>query len=37
MRERASLLGGTFQLRSRPGKGTRIRIEIPIDETIKNA
>jgi PAS domain S-box-containing protein len=31
MRERTSLLGGTFQLRSKPGKGTRIRIEIPID------
>jgi len=32
MRERASLLGGSFQLRSRPGEGTRIRIEIPINE-----
>ena len=32
MRERASLLGGTFQLRSRPDEGTRIRIEIPIVE-----
>ena len=30
MRERASLLGGTFQLRSRLGQGTRIRIEIPL-------
>lgn len=30
MRERASLLGGSFQLRSTPGKGTRIRIEIPL-------
>ena len=30
MRERASLLGGTFQLRSKPGTGTRIRIEIPL-------
>ena len=29
MRERASLLGGTFLLRSIPGTGTRIRIEIP--------
>jgi PAS domain S-box-containing protein len=29
MRERATLLGGTFQLRSLPGQGTRIRIEIP--------
>jgi signal transduction histidine kinase len=32
MRERASLLGGSFQLRSHPGEGTRIRIEIPISE-----
>lgn len=30
MRERASLLGGTFLLRTRPGEGTRIRIEIPL-------
>ena len=32
MRERASLLHGTFQLRSSPGTGTRIRIEIPLAE-----
>ncbi|HHC25414.1 MAG TPA: sensor histidine kinase [Desulfobacterales bacterium] len=32
MRERVSLLGGTFQLRSKLGEGTRIRIEIPLDE-----
>lgn len=32
MRERTSLLDGSFQLRSRPGEGTRIRIEIPIKE-----
>lgn len=32
MRERASLLGGMFQLRSIPGEGTRIRIEIPLGE-----
>ncbi len=32
MRERTSLLGGTFQLRSKPGQGTRIRIEIPLPE-----
>ena len=29
MRERASLLKGTFQVRSQPEEGTRIRIEIP--------
>ncbi len=32
MRERATLLGGTFQMRSSPGDGTRIRIEIPVPE-----
>jgi PAS domain S-box-containing protein len=32
MRERATLLNGTFQLRSCPGDGTRIRIEIPLDK-----
>ncbi len=32
MRERTSLLGGTFQLRSQPREGTRIRIEIPFTE-----
>jgi PAS domain S-box-containing protein len=30
MRERTLLLGGTFQLRGRPGEGTRIRIKIPL-------
>jgi PAS domain S-box-containing protein len=32
MRERTLLLGGTFQLKGRPGRGTRIRIEIPLPE-----
>jgi signal transduction histidine kinase len=32
MRERTLLLGGTFQLRGRPGEGTRIRIEIPLPQ-----
>jgi two-component system sensor histidine kinase DegS len=32
MRERASLLNGIFLLRSSPGDGTRIRIEIPLAE-----
>ena len=31
MRERASMSGGLFSLRSEIGKGTRIRIEIPIN------
>ncbi len=34
MRERVSLLGGRFLLRSRPGKGTRIRIEIPVKKEL---
>jgi PAS domain S-box-containing protein len=32
MRERAALLGGSFHLKSNPGEGTRIRIEIPLRE-----
>ena len=36
MRERTSLLGGTFQLRSQPGEGTRIRIEIPFTESFSH-
>jgi signal transduction histidine kinase len=32
MRERAAMLGGSFTLRSAPGGGTRIRIEIPVQE-----
>ena len=32
MRERASMLGGNFSIRSSPGQGTRIRIEMPIRE-----
>jgi signal transduction histidine kinase len=33
MRERAAMLGGKFTLRTSPGNGTRIRIEIPIKES----
>lgn len=33
MRERAAILGGTFSLRTAPGKGTRIRIEISLKES----
>lgn len=32
MRERATQLGGSFHLFGRPGRGTRIRIEIPFKE-----
>lgn len=30
MRERAEALGGTFQVTSSPGKGTRLHLEVPI-------
>jgi signal transduction histidine kinase len=30
MRDRVALLGGTFQLFSQPGKGTRITVKVPI-------
>ncbi|NIQ40061.1 MAG: PAS domain S-box protein [Proteobacteria bacterium] len=33
MRERASMLGGSFSIRTSRGKGTGIRIEIPIKES----
>lgn len=32
MRERASLLGGTLELRSRPGAGTLVRATIPLEQ-----
>ena len=31
MRERVEHMGGSFQIRSSPGKGTRIRVKIPIE------
>ncbi|CAG0983713.1 partial serine/threonine-protein kinase RsbW, partial [Gammaproteobacteria bacterium] len=31
MRERATLLGGTFSLYSEPGHGTQVSIEIPLE------
>jgi signal transduction histidine kinase len=31
MEERAKLLGGAFQLQSRPGRGTHITVQIPIE------
>jgi signal transduction histidine kinase len=31
MRERASLLGGALEVRSQPGAGTQVRMEIPFD------
>jgi PAS domain S-box-containing protein len=32
MRERAELLGGTFEVESAPGRGTRVTARLPIDE-----
>jgi signal transduction histidine kinase len=32
IRERATELGGTFKLESQPGKGTRVTIELPIED-----
>lgn len=31
MRERVELLGGTFAVESRPGAGTRIRVQVPME------
>jgi signal transduction histidine kinase len=33
MRERAALMGGTFNITSEKGRGTRLEVEIPIDES----
>ena len=33
MRERALLVGGEFQIESRPGIGTRVRLLVPIETT----
>lgn len=33
MRERATRLGGTLEIGSVPGKGTRIRARIPLQDT----
>lgn len=36
MRERAELLGGSFQLEATPGKGTTIRVSVPVTPPRKN-
>jgi signal transduction histidine kinase len=33
MEERALLLGGTFRIESKPGKGTRVEVDLPLLET----
>jgi signal transduction histidine kinase len=32
MRERAQILGGNFDIRSRPGSGTAIRVWVPLQK-----
>jgi signal transduction histidine kinase len=32
MRERAELIGGSFQVDSAPGKGTTVSVEIPLED-----
>jgi signal transduction histidine kinase/CheY-like chemotaxis protein len=32
LRERVRLLGGTFSVQARPGKGTRVRLDLPLSE-----
>ena len=36
MRERAELLGGHFEISSQAGKGTRVRVEIPVAQNLPN-
>ena len=37
MAERATLLGGTFTIKSQPGQGTHLRVEVPlVEEAIPN-
>jgi signal transduction histidine kinase len=35
MQERAELLGGTFEIRSSPGVGTRVQVTIPYQQAVK--
>lgn len=37
MRERVELLAGSFELETAPGKGTRLRVELPRDDTPASA
>lgn len=35
MRERCELLGGSFELRSEPGRGTRVRVRVPLSPPLR--
>ncbi len=35
MRERAQAIGGTFELRSRPGSGTRVAVRVPLESPVE--
>jgi glucose-6-phosphate-specific signal transduction histidine kinase len=34
IRERTALMGGVFKLESKIGRGTRLEVEIPVDESL---
>ncbi|MCL4535332.1 MAG: histidine kinase, partial [Bacteroidetes bacterium] len=35
IRERVTLLGGTFDIKSQPGRGTRLTVEVPFDSSLQ--
>lgn len=35
MRERAQAIGGTFELRSKPGSGTRVVVRVPLESPVE--
>jgi signal transduction histidine kinase len=37
MRERATLLGGSFEIESQPGQGTTVLVQIPVTPTVPEA
>jgi signal transduction histidine kinase len=36
MKERTTLMGGTYEIMSEPGQGTSVRIVVPLKESIPN-